>query len=103
MNELTIDSKEKLNAAFEELKKIGYFAEQDFWCCNTCALADIPNDVNKFVFYHKQAADELKNCSECHIGWDGDGKEICAVFEKHGITTQWDGDPNRKILITVPN
>ena len=34
-----------------------------------------------------------------YIGWSGDGKEICDIFSKHRIDTEWDGISNTRILI----
>ena len=37
---------------------------------------------------------------EMYVGWSGDGKEICDIFAKHLIDTEWDGEKNARILIT---
>ena len=52
-----MNKKENLNQAFKELRKLGYFARQNFMCCQNCAWATVPMDAKKVVFYHKQDAD----------------------------------------------
>ena len=89
----------RLNEAFKDLRKAGYFAKQHFTCCQSCAWAEIPEEKSdKVVFYHQQDADH-KADDEMYIGWNGDGKEICDIFAKHSIDTEWDGDNNTRIEI----
>ena len=90
-----------LTTAFTALRKKGYFAKQNFWCCQTCAWAGVPNDkVDKAVFYHNQDNDRKRQGVSFHLGWSGDGKEICDTFKEHGVETDWDGDGNKRILVT---
>lgn len=91
----------RLDNAFDELTKIGYFAKQNHTCCNTCGWAEIPAG-QKAVFYHNQSADDLRKDSECYLNWDGNASEIMAVFNKYGISTSWDGSSETKIFISVP-
>jgi len=89
----------RLREAFKDLRKAGYFAGQNFMCCQSCAWAEIPEEKsNKVVFYHQQDA-AYKEDDEMYIGWAGDGKEICDIFSKHRIDTEWDGASNTRILI----
>jgi hypothetical protein len=47
----------RLNEAFKDLRKSGYFARQNFQCCQSCAWAAIPEEKEeKVVFYHQQDA-----------------------------------------------
>ena len=43
-------NKENLNNAFKELRKLGYFARQNFKCCQSCAWAAVPMDKAKVGF-----------------------------------------------------
>jgi len=48
-------TKEKITKAFKEIRKNGYFARQNFLCCQSCGWASIPEQkVEKAVFYHRQ-------------------------------------------------
>lgn len=93
----------KINMAFRRLRKAGYFAEQDFWCCNTCAGADMSDEeLKKFVFYHNQDAESLKGTKlvrDMYVSWEGDGAEIVKIFEDCGLAVMWNGDPNIRIMI----
>lgn len=90
--------KQKLNKAFVELRKNGYIAKQNFWCCQSCAWANIPKEAKKIVFYHKQ---DVKYICEgkVYIAWAGNGMEICHIFSKHGMRYEWDGSNDKRILI----
>lgn len=89
----------RLNEAFKDLRKAGYFARQNFQCCQSCAWSMVPKEKSdKVVFYHQQDADH-KEDNEMYVGWAGDGKEICDIFDKHYIDTEWDGTSNTRILI----
>lgn len=92
----------KITEAFKELRKLGYFARQNFWCCQGCGWSAVPeNKSDKVVFYHKQDTDDLKGKGRCHLAWSGDGHEICQVLNRHGITTEWEGDSNKRILMIL--
>ena len=93
-------TKTALTLAFEELRKLGYFSKQNFWCCQTCAWHAIPlEQSDKAVFFHAQDAEDLKRKGECYLSWSGDGKEIVSVLNKHGIQTDWEGSETQRIKI----
>ncbi len=91
----------KLTKAFKALRKAGYFARQNFWCCQTCGWADVPEEKeDKVVFYHAQDNDDRKKGQPFHVAWSGDGHEICRIFQEAGITTTWDGSGNKRIQLS---
>jgi hypothetical protein len=97
------EGKRKINQAFRALRSKGYFARQNFWCCNTCGWHAVPDDkADKAVFYHEQAAANLKEDGECWLSWSGDGNEIVKVFQDAGVTANWNGESNQKIQIIQP-
>ena len=97
------EGKRKINQAFRALRSKGYFARQNFWCCNTCGWHAVPDDkADKVVFYHAQAAANLKEDGECWLCWSGDGNEIVKVFQDAGVTANWNGESNQKIQIIQP-
>ena len=94
--------KSRITKAFSELRKLGYFARQNFLCCQSCAWAEVPeNKSEKVVFYHNQDNDNLKSEGKCHLAWSGDGNEIVSVLNKHGVKTEWDGSSNTRIKIDI--
>lgn len=93
-------NKINLNKAFRELRKNGYFARQNFWCCQTCAWADIPNEKSKnVVFYHNQDNQDLKQNGECFLSWNGDGKLITKILKNNNIKVDWNGNKSQRIKI----
>lgn len=92
----------KITKAFRELRKLGYTAKQNFWCCQTCGWAALTDEqANKAVFYHHQDYDVLKKYGYTFLCWSGDGNEIVSILQKHGIKTNWDGSKNKRIGITI--
>jgi hypothetical protein len=95
-------SKENLNKAFRDLRKHGYFARQNFLCCQSCGWAEVPdNKSDKVVFYHTQDNDDLQRSGSCHLAWSGNGQEIVEIFHKHGITVEWDNSLNTRMKIYI--
>lgn len=94
--------KSQITSAFKELRKLGYFARQNFTCCQTCGWASVPDEKGeRAVFYHQQDNHSLKEDGECHLAWSGDGNEIVSVLNKHGVQTEWDGSDNKRIKIKI--
>lgn len=93
---------EKLNNAFRALRKRGYFARQNFWCCQTCGCAAVPEEhAESYVFYHQQDAEGLKRDGGTMLAWGGDGYEIVKTFLEAGLTTKWDGSKNTRIWVSA--
>lgn len=97
--------KEKIKIGFRNLRKNGYLARQNFMCCQGCGWAKLEEDygeerTKKAVFYHRQDKEELDNGEPFFVCWVGDGHEIVKVLNDSGVTTDWDGDEGRRILLT---
>jgi hypothetical protein len=89
-----------LTKAFQALRKKGYFAKQNFWCCSSCGWFGVPKDnEKKVVFYHNQDNDDKKKGKPFHIAWAGDANEIMETFKENGVETSWTGSPAQRILI----
>lgn len=91
---------EKLNAAFRDLRKRGYFARKNWQCCMGCGYAAIPETYTKAVFYHAQDADILKETGSVSLAWDGDGAEIVDCLERAGLSVLWNGNKERRIKVS---
>ena len=96
-----MNKKANLNQAFRELRKLGYFARQNFMCCQNCAWAAVPLDVTKVVFYHKQDADQLNDTGECFLAWSGDRDEIAEVLGRNGILKTKPEDEGKRFEISI--
>lgn len=94
--------KNNLNKAFRELRKAGYFARQNFQCCNSCGWYAVPEDKgDRAVFYHAQNTETLKSSGITHLSWSGDAQQIISILESNDIKTEWDGTKDRKIQINI--
>jgi hypothetical protein len=93
--------KNNLNKAFRELRKSGFFAKQNFECCNTCGWASVPGEEKNVVFYHYQAYERLRNTGITYLSWCGNAEQIISIFEANDIKTDWDGSKNTKIQIDI--
>jgi len=98
--------RQKVDNGFRALRKLGYFARKNFWCCQTCGWAAMTDEqAKKAVFYHKQdqigAWDGDDNLTQwgLYLSWAGDGKEICDVFRERGLDIEWDGTDSKRIKL----
>lgn len=110
----------KLNQAFRAMRKQGLFARQSYWCCSSCAgyaageicreKAEAGKPYKGVVFYHQQDAENKRDGDDFYLaysdtGVDGSltieqvGELARSVLEECGIETEWDGNPNVRILI----
>lgn len=96
--------KKRLTKAFRVLRKQGYAAKQNYWCCQSCGWAAIDADYSskdaaKAVFYHKQDAADIISRGEVFLAWRGIGGEIVTILRNQGLDVEWDGEENTRILV----
>lgn len=104
--------REKITKAFKELRKKGWFARKNFWCCQSCGCAAIPTEYkDKFVFYHNQDNAAMKGRRSARVGniceggmymthgQGGEGKEVCDALIAAGLNVKWDETNNTRILV----
>lgn len=101
-----MNDKQLIAKAFRELRKRGWFARCNFWCCQSCGCNAVPDSAkNKFVFYHNQDNASLidGNIKESGMymshGEGGNGFEIVAILNKYGLDADWDGDNSKRIIV----
>ena len=100
--EKDMTTKEKVNMAFKLLRKAGYFAKQNFWCCQSCAWSNIPEGIDKVVFYHNQDNDSWENKElkkDLYLAWSGSGQEIVSILSSVGLNLDWNGSEDKRIRI----
>jgi|Laugresu1bdmlbsd_1035121.scaffolds.fasta_scaffold00478_19 hypothetical protein len=94
-------SQSNLTKAFKELRMHGYFARQNFTCCQSCGWAEVPEDKgDKAVFYHNQDYQSMKEGGDLYLAWSGDGNLICNVLRENGMEVRWDGTSATRICVT---
>ena len=89
-----------LSKAFVEFRRNGYFAKQNFMCCQSCAWSELTAEQGKkAVFYHNQDYQDLKNGDDLYLAWAGDGEFICETLERFGMVVKWDGNSSDRIMV----
>jgi hypothetical protein len=112
---------DRLDAAFVELQASGIVARQNFWCCGTCGLAAIGDeieqarvsglDVRGYTFYHEQDTEAAIDGRGIYLYYgsvdDGErhalgiAREIQEILHRHGLATEWDGTFSKRIGVTI--
>ena len=93
-------TKEKITKAFKEIRKNGYFARQNFLCCQSCGWASIPEQkVERAVFYHRQDNESFVKGGDLFLAWSGDGDLIKKILEDNGLKVKWDGTKGQRISV----
>jgi hypothetical protein len=90
-----------LSQAFAQLRRDGYFARQNFMCCQSCGWSEIPETRrDKAVFYHAQDYRDYKYYREdVYLAWAGDGEFIINTLKNFGLDVDWDGDKGTRIMV----
>jgi len=96
----------RIDLAFAALRDKGFFAKANHTCCQSCGLADIPEDKEMaYVFYHMQDAERLKDDGVCYLAWGGKvgekfGHTICDTLRSAGLEVDWNGSEHTRIAVT---
>ncbi|MDT0270495.1 hypothetical protein RM844_29910 [Streptomyces sp. DSM 44915] len=104
---------ERVTDVFAELRGLGITAEENFACCRNCGIHEIGGvsapDARGYVFFHQQSTDSVVTGGALvlHFGQFTDrvgdtewvGRQVVAAFGRAGLTAEWDGDPNRAIVV----
>lgn len=105
MKQAVQTDKQVMTKIFKELRKAGFFARQNFLCCQNCAWSKIENDYpdkKAVVFYHNQDNDafdkQTKDLTKTlFLAWEGDGATIAKIVEENGFEVHWNGSENKRI------
>jgi hypothetical protein len=88
--------------AFNQLRKDGFFAEPDWTCCQTCGVAELPDGVEDYVFFHMQDAECLRETGDCYLSYGGDARHIVRRLKEAGLTVEWNGSESTRIRVAGP-
>jgi hypothetical protein len=92
-----------IDSAFAALRDEGFFAKAHHTCCQSCGLAEIPrNKESRYVFYHEQDADDLKENGKCNLAFGSSlwvGKKICKELHDSGLSVSWNGTLEQRIEV----
>jgi hypothetical protein len=90
-----------ITRAFRNLRSRGFFAKQNWYCCQSCGCAALPVGTTRWAFYHAQDADSLREDGSVFLSWGGDGHTIVKALEGVGLRVEWDGTESRRILTSA--
>ncbi|QGV80970.1 DUF6891 domain-containing protein [Streptomyces ficellus] len=105
---------ERISRAFAALDARGIVAREHFTCCRTCGTAEIgaeaDDDARGFVYFHSQCTQGAAAGQGLFLlygGFDGSagttaavGREVVAALGDEGLTVDWDGSPERAVVVT---
>lgn len=102
------ENRSVITRVFRELrkKKNGeFFARQNYYCCSSCAVSAIPDELDNWVFYHMQDRDDLIEDQCVSLGWQGDVSKIVELFTSEIgssplVDVKWDGSSSTRISLT---
>jgi hypothetical protein len=91
-----------LSDTFMELRSYGLFARRRWTCCNSCGIAELPDNCNGFVFMHEQAEADFKRTGIAYLNY-GETRDtadsIIAALEHNGLVAKWSGKLSQKIKV----
>jgi hypothetical protein len=104
----------RINLVFQKMTDNGIFARADFWCCQSCGCAAVPESGYRgYAFYHEQDKDgaideyDYSDSISVYLAFgkiEGEdpvtiGNEICSYLQTAGFRTEWSGDAGTRILV----
>lgn len=112
---------DRLNAAFESMEAKGIIARQNFTCCGSCGSAEIWDEVDVvrdaggpargYAFFHWQDTERAVDGEGLYLNYgaceEGEAaalevaKEIVAELQAHELATDWNGQWNQRIGLTL--
>ncbi|MFI0978591.1 DUF6891 domain-containing protein [Streptomyces sp. NPDC021093] len=114
---------ERVGEAFAALGRAGITAREHFACCRACGLAEIgaagaegaesegegAGEARGFVFFHTQGTAVAVAGGGLSLYYGGFakspevtaavGREVVAALAEAGLTVEWDGSPDKSILL----
>lgn len=106
---------DKLERAFQALRRSKLFASMDYTCCSTCGhsemLAEWQDDDNEegYVFFHEQNMDSMIATGRLYLHFGSFsrspqkkksiGKKIVRALKRQGLTVKWSQHPNESIEV----
>jgi hypothetical protein len=109
-----ITDPERVTRVFAVLDASGITARENFTCCRNCGTTEIAAERGEgargFVYFHSQCTESAAaghGLTLLYGGFDDSaettatvGREVVAALTAAGLSTEWDGSPDRAITVT---
>jgi hypothetical protein len=112
---------DRLDLAFAALETRGVICRQDFSCCGNCGSGEILTEMEDvrskglsargYAFYHIQDTERAVDGGGVYLSFGSEEKgraaseciarEICSALNSHGLTTEWNGSADQRILVKL--
>lgn len=112
---------DRLDAAMAELTRSGIVCRQNFSCCGNCGVFEIGAEmqaerragihVRGYAFYHMQDTETAAGGAGLLLNYGSVrstkealtaiGNEIVNRLQRHGLATDWNGNPNTRIGVLI--
>ncbi|WP_017571798.1 DUF6891 domain-containing protein [Nocardiopsis halotolerans] len=113
---------DRLTRAFRALDESGIMAREEFFCCEPCARDELDNElllrnspgspdapVRGYAFYHRRDAARafaegtltVRFGASHPIRLAAVGEEVAEALRAHGLTVDWDGDPDGDLRVRM--
>ncbi len=110
----------RVQAAFGELRKVGFLTKTNFSCCMTCAVAELGEIAekrrrNRAVYWHRQDEEHFRkggvlSVRYCYLppkGIEGEtaaletqiGEQVADALRKQGLQVEWNGNLSTTIQV----
>ena len=110
----TTEVRNRVKAAFTDLRSFGMIARMNHMCCMSCATASLDEVTKKSkrqsaAYFHRQDNECFTNGGPLHIRFfhDNDEKQVMWVGQvvqltllNHGLEAVWDKNPSHTIKVT---
>tara|TARA_Y100001951_G_C11083159_1_gene152476 strand:+ start:69 stop:503 length:435 start_codon:yes stop_codon:yes gene_type:complete len=99
MSNKTKAVRKAVKRAFKSLEDKGWFAKRDFWCCQSCAVSDIPEGTKNYIFYHNQDEEGFQIYGTVCLAFAGDTSQILDALAKEKLHISWNGSEHQRIEV----
>lgn len=102
-----MEFRDRLRGAFRDLRQQGFAARMNFSCCGSCGHYAMTQAGHKrYVFYHNQEHENVFGFDgkKLHLQWEGsltDARRMIDVFNRRGLTVDWNGSHNQCLIVRV--
>jgi hypothetical protein len=94
--------RDRIEKVFKELREVGYVAEHNVLCCQTCAIDILEKHTDKWIYYHEQDTHSwMLEGNHLHLGYSENTNFnlITHTLDKHKICWECEEPYKQRIKI----